>query len=165
MGSWTKWSQRQRQKKCTGLITTIILAITINQCTRVLNTASFSEDQTATWWQLISSELFLYEGTKMCSYWNRYLFSLWICSPCSPCLPVPPGTESLSALFMIMVSYTTLSLLFYHKSSKAVSNVHEGLLSFHVPHYPLSWSYRMIEWSTELSAVGDNILRDKITVL
>lgn len=31
---------------------------------QVLNTASFSEDQTATWWQLISSELFLYKGTK-----------------------------------------------------------------------------------------------------
>lgn len=50
--------QRQRQKKRIGLITKVIPAI-INQCTRVLNTASFSEDQTATWWQMISLELFL----------------------------------------------------------------------------------------------------------
>ena len=34
------------------------------------------------------------------------------------------------------IIHNTVSL-FYHKSSNAVSNVHEGLLSFHVPHYPL----------------------------
>lgn len=58
-----------------------------------------------------------------------------------------------------LVSYTTLSLYFTTKY-KAVSNVHEGLLSFHVPHYPLELVLQN-DWSDllKLSAVGDNILR------
>ena len=127
--------QRQRQKKCTGLITKVIPAITINQCIRVLNTVSFSEDQTATWWQMISLELFLYEGTKMCSYWNRYLFYGF--AVLVHHVSHSPTRHRITKCFVCDhgIIHNTVSL-FYRKSSKAVSNVHEGLLFF--PCTPLS---------------------------
>lgn len=50
---------------------------------------------------------------------------------------VPPGTESLNALFMIMVSYTTLSLYFTTKAVRQYLMFMRIYLSFHVPHYPL----------------------------
>lgn len=72
------------------------------------------------------------------------LQSLFTMSP-----TVPPGTESLNALFMIMVSYTTLSLYFTTKAVRQYLMFMRVYLSFHVPHYPLELvlrNDRVIYW-------------------
>lgn len=60
------------------------------------------------------------------------LQSLFTMSP-----TVLPGTESLNALFVIMVSYTTLSLYFTAKAVRQYLMFMRVYFSFHVPHYPL----------------------------